>query len=133
LSRVWLLFALPLCLVACGDSDDDDPPADPSSAGAGGDSGIDDCPDPNNPGVHYRTRDVSQCPVEELMCEDDQFGFHNACGCGCIDQGTLLCDLDPDTVSFISQDPAECEGVRPACELGQVAFNNSCGCGCRPE
>jgi hypothetical protein len=126
--RAWLLIALAAgCLTGCGDDDDD--PDDAGSSGAAG-AGPDDCPDPDHPAVHYRTRDVNECPIEELVCESDQYGFHNACGCGCIDQGGLPCDLDPNSVTFISQDPAECGDLAPTCPLGETPFNNSCGCGC---
>jgi hypothetical protein len=80
--------------------------------------------------VHYRTRDVAQCELGDVRCTEGQFGFYNACGCGCIDQGTRLCNLDPTAVSFISQDPEACGDAEPACPNGQIAFNNSCGCGC---
>ena len=133
MSRAWLLIVLAAaCLTGCGDDDSSDD--GPSMAGVGGDDGVDDCPDPNNPGVHYRTRDVGQCPAEDLVCDSDQYGFHNACGCGCIDEGTVLCNLDPTTVDFISQDPAECGDINPDCPLGQRPFNSMyCGCGCGDE
>ncbi len=81
--------------------------------------------------VHYQTTDISECPIEELHCSPEQYGFHNACGCGCIDKGALPCNLPPDArVYFIGTDPEQCESADLTCPVGKNAFNNSCGCGC---
>ena len=130
--QAWLSIALAAaCLAGCGDGDGSS--GDPAAAGDGGEAGLDDCPDPNDPGVHYRTRDTSQCSPGELACAGDQYGFHNACGCGCIDDSAVLCNLDQSTVDFFSRDPAECGDLDPDCPLGSRPFNNSCGCGCSDE
>ena len=101
-------------------------------AGTQADGGLFGCPDPNDPWVHYVNADPSRCiPPEQLPCTADQYGFHNACGCGCIDKGDGgMCPtvVDP-AVRFISRNPAECAGL-PVCELGETPFSNSCGCGC---
>jgi hypothetical protein len=131
--RAWLLLCLAPCwLLGCADDDGADPGEEAAGAG-GADDGLGDCPDPRHPQVYYVTRDVNECPIESLMCDADQNGFHNACGCGCIDKGYAPCTLDPSTTFYISEDPAECVGVTPACELGERPFNNSCGCGCVVE
>jgi hypothetical protein len=119
------------CLPGCGD--DDEPSDAGGEAGAGGDGAWDDCPDADDPAVHYRTRDIAECPIEELVCTMEQTAFHNACGCGCIDKDASLCELDPSTVDYVSEDPAECGDLLPSCPLGQRPFNNACGCGCVEE
>jgi len=92
------------------------------------------CPDPDDPKVHYRTTNIGDCPIETLVCTADQNGFHNACGCGCLDKGDPSCNLPPDSgVHFISPDPARCTGLMPACPIGYKPFNNRCGCGCVAE
>jgi hypothetical protein len=92
------------------------------------------CPDPGDPMVHYRTTDLSLCPIESLVCTTEQNAFHNACGCGCIDKGDPSCTLPPDAgINFISPDPERCTGLTPACPIGQKHFNNLCGCGCVDE
>ncbi len=146
--RLWPLAAglalVPLLLAACSDNDSLDPNADAGreanmgeagAAGAGGaDDGLYSCPNPDDPTVHYRTMDVSECPIETLTCEDTQYGFHNACGCGCIEKGSVMCIFDPSTnLYLISSDPAECGSIMPACPFGQIPFNNTCGCGCADE
>ena len=84
--------------------------------------------------VHYQTMDVSECPIEELICEAEQRGFHNVCGCGCIDKGDPACTLPAEAaVNFISPDPNRCVAVSAECPLTQKPFNNRCGCGCVEE
>ena len=115
-----------------------DPGGEGNGAEPGGQDGGADapfgCPDPSDPMVHYQHANVSDCPIEELVCTAEQYGFHNACGCGCIDKGSPSCNLPPDSdVNFISPDPARCIGIEPACPLGYRPFNNLCGCGCVAE
>ncbi len=142
---VWLLVPLlalvPLSLAACGDDDSADVGAGGSTNGAAGDAGaagaddgIYSCPDPNDTTVHYVTTNIDECPIESLMCAEEQYGFHNACGCGCIDKGNPMCIFDPSTnLYLISGDPAECGDIMPDCPFGQRPFNNTCGCGCADE
>jgi hypothetical protein len=88
------------------------------------------CPDPNDPSVHYLEVDPNRCQPDELSCTVDQFGFHNVCGCGCIDHGDPSCpDPQNPDVRYLSRDPAECSGT-PACQLNELSFSNTCGCGC---
>ena len=42
-----------------------------------------DCPDPDDPKVHYISRDPAECQF--TFCRFWQASFSNACGCGCID------------------------------------------------
>ena len=41
------------------------------------------CPDPDDPAVHYKSRDPEACAVIRFRCEPGQVGFSNECGCGC--------------------------------------------------
>jgi hypothetical protein len=73
------------------------------------------------------------CRAAELRCSEDQNGFDNACGCGCIDKGDPLCPvvINPD-ITWWSRDPARCpDSGLPACPLNELPFSNSCGCGCK--
>lgn len=121
--------ALAGSLAACAD---EQPVADPAGAGGGGAGGsIGSCLDPEDPAVHYQSDDHDTCREIVLTCEADQFGFDNACGCGCIDKGALMCPRPDDPeISWISQDPFTCDPEPPDCPLGQLGFSNSCGCGC---
>jgi hypothetical protein len=124
-------------LAACGDGSGGSGPGVADSGGP--DGGEDDgaamiigCPDPADDTVHYQSMDPTQCPPEQLMCAPmTQFGFNDACGCGCIDKGPLNCMLDPDPhVHLLSGDPAKCQSLMPKCNFNQMPFSNSCGCGC---
>jgi hypothetical protein len=126
-------------LWACDDEIIEEPATGSDAVGGaggegGGDGGLLSCPNPDDPTVHYQTMDVAECPIEGLTCASTQFGFHNACGCGCIDKGSSACMLDPEAgIYLISGDPAECGSIMPDCPFGQTPFNNSCGCGCVDE
>jgi hypothetical protein len=99
-----------------------------SGGAAGADSNPDLCPDPNDPGVHYLNPDPNDCDASELRSTSEQNGFHNGCGCGCIDEGGFGCpDPGNPDVRYFSRDRAECSGT-PACELDELSFSNSCGC-----
>ena len=56
--------------------------------GEGGEEGEgeggDDCPDPDDPDVHYESRDPDFCERARIFCEEGQELFSNECGCGCI-------------------------------------------------
>ena len=87
-------------------------------------------PSESDPAVHYRSKDPAACDVSALACADEQRGFFNACGCGCVDKGPPTCPaVDDPAVHFISQDPGQCP-TDPPCALSQTPFFNSCGCGC---
>lgn len=127
----WAVFALSIALLAGCDSDDAPPPDDVPSQGGGGGAGPSHCFNPNDPAVHYQSQDRQYCDQIVLMCEEGQFGFDNACGCGCIDKGALSCDAPTDpAIHWISHDPTQCTPEPPTCPLGQVGFSNGCGCGC---
>lgn len=124
---------LVLALVACGDrySTTEGEGHGGGSPSGGDDEGVEFCPDPENSRVHYRDHDPARCAEEGLECTEDQNGFDNACGCGCIDKGDPLCPpIDDTTITWLSRDPAACSEVAPACPLGSIGFTNSCGCGC---
>lgn len=131
--RGWLsALALAWLLSACGGEDFvvGDSPRD---GGRGGESEqVEFCPDSSHPRVHYRERDPALCDDVTLDCTEEQNGFQNSCGCGCIDKaGDALCPIEDDSsITWLSRDPAECPEVPPACPLGQIGFTNSCGCGC---
>jgi hypothetical protein len=124
---------------ACGQSGGSSPPhgqdaggGDASAAGADADTGAGPglCPDPTNPGVHYRDMDPTKCMGVVLDCTTNQNGFQNACGCGCIDKGTRLCPVvDDPAITWISHDASMCPSS-PMCPLGQTPFSTMCGCGC---
>jgi hypothetical protein len=121
--------ALAAALAGCSGGDGDG--AGGGTGGSGG-SPVDDdfCFDPDDPRVHYLHEDASQCAGVEVTCAEDQSGFDNACGCGCVDKGDPLCPPVGDpAVSWISHDPSECD-AEPQCPLGDTPFSNSCGCGC---
>jgi hypothetical protein len=89
------------------------------------------CPDPEDPRVTYREDDPARCAQITLSCTEDQNGFDNACGCGCIEKGDPLCPpVDDPAVTWVSRDPAECTREPPICPMGENPFSSSCGCGC---
>ena len=45
------------------------------------------CPDPDDPSVHYVSRDPEACAVIRYRCEPGQVGFSSDCGCGCQSPG----------------------------------------------
>jgi hypothetical protein len=134
-ARAVILVAVLLQLastIGCGDdgSSGGTGGAGGSDAGADADGGPFLCPDPLDPMVHYLSDDPSQCDAEDLRCTTDQYGFDNACGCGCIDKGDPNCpDPQNPDVRYFSRDPAQCSGT-PACGINELGFSNSCGCGC---
>jgi hypothetical protein len=100
------------------------------AAGGAGTGGASFCPSESDPAVRYKSKDVQVCAASLLVCGDEQRGFQNACGCGCIDKGPATCPpVDEPTVHFISRDPTQCP-TSPPCALSQTPFFNSCGCGC---
>jgi len=44
------------------------------------------CQPPEDPTIHYISRDPSQCSDAPPPCATDKIGFSNACGCGCLDR-----------------------------------------------
>lgn len=52
------------------------------------DAGADECPDRQDPKVHYYNEpgDFQVCLAGFWQCEQGQLLFNNHCGCGCIDQ-----------------------------------------------
>ncbi|MBL8743516.1 MAG: hypothetical protein JNK04_20540, partial [Myxococcales bacterium] len=45
------------------------------------------CPDPNDPSVHYASTDPEECEVIDFACAEGTVMFGSAdCGCGCIDE-----------------------------------------------
>ena len=131
----WLSVAVSAALLSSG-CDDEAPGRTSSTGGVGGSGGEGGggelCPDPADPRVHYVSEDVNECGTVTLECTEDQNGFQNQCGCGCIDKGDPLCPLSPDDpeIIWISMDPAECGSEPPECGPDETPFNNSCGCGC---
>jgi hypothetical protein len=115
--------------LGCADDPRANPSPDQGSGGGGGDATS--CFDPDDPAIHYVSEDHATCRSLELDCEADQFGFDNACGCGCVDKGELSCPHPDDPlITYVSRDPDACAPENPECPLGELPFNNSCGCGC---
>jgi hypothetical protein len=132
--RLLLVMGACACVAGLGGCDGTD--SDPTTiedAGTG-DAGLDgpeNCPDPTDPRVHYRSADPSMCIGVTLDCTTEQNGFQNACGCGCIDKGDPMCPApDNPDVTWISHDPDECSPEIPDCPENELGFSNSCGCGC---
>jgi hypothetical protein len=126
-----VVFVAARLSAACGEPEQrgtSPPPAD-----AGVETGLPQdslCPDPEHPRVHYVNADPNVCRGVTLTCTDEQNGFDNPCGCGCIDKGAALCPVIRDpAVTWVSRDPAECAGP-PPCPAGDTPFSNTCGCGC---
>lgn len=120
-------------LAGCGADDGSTDGTDGASERPRVDAGdhIDFCPDPENPRVHYRESDSRKCENITLDCTTEQNGFHNTCGCGCIDKGDPICPkLDESSITWLDKDPVNCPELPPECPLGQIGFSNSCGCGC---
>lgn len=132
--RAVCALALLSVLPACGSADAPRAAVAPDAgdAGGAGDAGVGDCPDPHALGVHYLSKDITQCPApQNFSCTTDQNGFYSACGCGCIDKGTSTCTVEPDPrLHFVSHDPNACAAQPPKCTVLQQPFDNSCGCGC---
>jgi hypothetical protein len=126
-----LLVGLAVGLAACADDEDSPPGPEPGGAGGEGGSGPVHCLDPGDPAVHYESDDPNTCRTIVLGCEEGQFGFDNACGCGCVDKGALMCPAPDDpAITWVSEDPFACAPEPPDCPLGELGFSNSCGCGC---
>src|SRR5262249_22490360 len=121
---VRLAFAIgaSCCILAMGCDGDDSQPTAAGTTNDGGTTGGADggplfCPDPNDPRVHYQHADPNACAGVVLMCATPtQYGFDNACGCGCIDKGDPMCPSpDNPNVTWISHDPSHCPPDPPAC------------------
>lgn len=90
------------------------------------------CLDPNDPAVFYESDDPLACQGIALRCGEGQYGFDNACGCGCVDKGELSCPTaaDESHIRWVSRSAKSCGTEPPSCALGELPFSNSCGCGC---
>jgi hypothetical protein len=88
-----LLLSTQLPLVACGNEPPQEPPGEAAGqAGAAGEAGAAGagplfCPPESDPAVHYKSKSLQGCAASTLVCGEEQRGFSNACGCGCIDKG----------------------------------------------
>lgn len=152
--RIGFAFAIPLFLVACVTSESG------SNNGGGGEGGgtcgydngcghLDECPDVNDPTVHYISEDPSQCGLTDcggpetdcVPCGANQEYFEDDCGCGCIDippPEPVCPDSTDPRVHYISEDPAACDQTDCGgpetdcipCSVDQEYFSNECGCGC---
>src|SRR5262245_8036623 len=93
----YLLFAL-VAVLAGFDAEEETAPVDPGSTGGAGGGGPSYCFDPSDPAVHYQSEDRAVCDAMVLECQAGQFGFDNACGCGCVDKDALQCPdpTDPE-------------------------------------
>jgi hypothetical protein len=131
--RLGLVEALVVVAMASGCAKDDVSFDEPEVGieGQGDPGGASYCLDAKDPAVHYESDDPVQCKGVALRCAEGQYGFDNACGCGCIDKAALSCPatLDDTHIRWVSRRAEDCAGA-PACELGELAFSNSCGCGC---
>lgn len=114
-----------LVLAACGGS---------VTGGGGGEAGGPggQCPDPNDPNVHYASQNPDACALVDLACNEQQTGFNDACGCGCIGptEPTACPDPNDPAVTYASTDPESCQVIDFACSEGYDYFGGECGCGC---
>jgi hypothetical protein len=159
--RLGLAFAIPLFLIGCGPTTGGGGAEGGGAEGGAGEGGgtcdtdngcghpIEECPDPNDPTVHYLSEDPEQCGLTDcggpetdcVPCSGDQEYFQDECGCGCIDippppEPTCPDPNDP-AVHYISEDPAQCietdcgpETDCIPCGPDQAYFDDECGCGC---
>ena len=117
---------------------DDDSDLGPDDLNGGG-----ECPDPDDPGVHYigdSAENPELCWVINFACDEDQTAFTDECGCGCIDaepepqpEPDACPDPDDPAVHYIGdshQNPQMCGVITFGCSEGQELFTNECGCGC---
>jgi len=75
-----------------------------------------DCPDWNDPAVHYTSFDINVCAVIRFSCDEDQEGFSDPdCGCGCAPARAAMCG---GFGAFM------CEGENEYCDYG-----SHCGSG----
>lgn len=90
------------------------------------------CLDPKDPAVHYESDDPVTCQGVALHCRQGQYGFDNACGCGCVDKGELSCPAigDERHIRWVGRSAETCGAELPSCQLGELPFKNGCGCGC---
>jgi hypothetical protein len=119
------VLILSLLLAACAD---DLGPGSTDAATGGSEHGL--CPPADHPRIQYISEDPSDCADVTPECAEEQAGFNNACGCGCMEKGDAVCpDFFDPKITWVSHDPDECDGP-PACPLGDTPFHNTCGCGC---
>lgn len=98
--------------------------------GGGGRGG--QCPDPNDPNVHYASQNPDSCEHVDLSCNDQHYAFSDECGCGCIDPVNPSPCPDPNEprATYASTDPEACKVIDFACAEGEITFGGACGCGC---
>lgn len=98
------------------------------------------CPDPEDPGVAYRSRDPQVCTTLPFECAPGETKFFSPlCGCGCQSPPDRLCTTpgvgpggEPDDGFRVTGDwPACWEAYPPPCVEGEshwALFDCSCGC-----
>jgi hypothetical protein len=109
--------------------------------------GGEECPDPNDPSVHYASQDPQQCTVILFHCTEDQEYFGGECGCGCVDKeekncggfAGLTCDAGEycdyanntcgaaDQMGTCKTTPDACiEIYKPVCGCDNQTYSNEC-------
>jgi hypothetical protein len=99
------------------------------------------CPDPDAPGVHYKSHDARECTQMDLTCPAGQTRFFRPqCGCGCEEAPASSC---PGVAAPRRARARQRLTARPpsgaACQAGnvpqcvgqeQIYYQQECGCGC---
>lgn len=88
------------------------------------------CPDPDDPGVDYLSRDADFCATASWGCDEGWEPFEDPeCGCGCT---APECPTPSDpTITYVADDPEVCAVIDYVCPDGMVGWGDAfCGCGC---
>lgn len=95
-----------------------------------------DCPTEED-GYRYVGDSPEICADIDFTCdfEAGEEGFHNDCGCGCIEGDPsvqpIQCPAGEDGYDYVSEDPEECAVIFFDCDSDQEHFfDEDCGCGC---
>jgi len=103
---------------------------------------VSNCPDPNDPSVHYASTNPDECAVIDFICGDGQVMFGSEdCGCGCIDEslpgaqcggiaGILcgegqFCEYPVSSQCGAADELGQCEDLPQACP---EIYAPVCGC-----
>lgn len=128
----------------------DDGECDDFCVAADPDCPVSNCPDPNDPSVHY-VGTPDQCEVIDYACDEYQVAFGSPeCGCGCIDQGPVgeacggiaglpcaegeFCDYTGSSQCGFDDGLGECKALPtvcgeiygPVCACNGVTYDNAC-------
>ncbi len=96
-----------------------------------------DCPDPADPDVQYVSQDPGFCATVKFTCAPGWAPFSDACGCGCLPEGPVVCggiaNLPCDPGEFCDV-PGHCGAgdqsgtCQPQPEVCTQQYDPVCGC-----